>query len=158
MFVTTSKNTNVLSKRFAKYLTVFLPDIEYIPRGKTSLKKIFENVTYLGHKFFLRISHNKVNLSLSIFVFRENTFFLEREYLLNIIDLRHFLTFSDIKSFRFSLSDEKKVFYFLDKKFLSLKSDYGVFQEENQENVFSFLKNKKYLGFKFKILNVKKFD
>jgi hypothetical protein len=157
MFVTTSKSSNILVKRFAKYMTVFLPDIKYIPRGKTPLIKIFENARYLGHVFFLKISPNRTNLLLSIFSFRENTFFLEREYLIEVIDLRHFLTFSEIKSFKDSISDEKKVFYFLDKKYLSSKSDYGIFESE-EENVFSFLKKEKALGFKFKILNVKKFD
>jgi rRNA maturation protein Rpf1 len=156
MFVTTSKNANILQKRFSKYLTNYLPDIEYIPRGNTSLKKILEKATYLGHKFFLKVSFIKGNISLLIYVFKSDTFYLEREYLLEVIDLRHLKPFSYILSINNLISDKKKVFYFLDKKYFSEKSKYGIFY--NSEDVFEFLEDDEYLGFKFKILNVKKFD
>lgn len=157
MFVTTSRNSNIFSKRFCKYLSIYLPGIKYIPRGKSSLKNIFEKATYLGQKYFLEVSLNETNILLSIFSFKKDSFYLEREYLIEVIDLRHSLTFSKITSFNNPVNDLKKVFYFLEKKNISLKSDYGLFLTE-KENVFEFLKKEKYLGFKFKILNVKIFD
>jgi hypothetical protein len=42
MFITTSRKSNILAKRFSKYLSKYLPGIEFIPRGKTPLFKFFE--------------------------------------------------------------------------------------------------------------------
>jgi len=156
MFITTSRKSNLLSKRFSKYLTIFLPGIEYLPRGKTNLKKLFEKARYLGHLFFLEVSFNKGNISLSIFSFKDDSFFLEREYLIDVLDLRHLRPFPVIKDFSESLSDSKKVFYFLSKKNLSSKSKFSLLEVE--ENIFNFFYDKEYLGFSFKLLNVKKID
>lgn len=156
MFITTSKKTNIFEKRFSKYLSTYLPEIKYIPRGKTSLKKIYEKATYLGHDFFLKVSSQSEKITLSIYFFKEGSFFLDREYLLEVLDLRCFKNLSYIKKINDSVNDEKKVFYFLPSKNISKPSKYGVFEKE--ENVFEFLEDGFYLGFSFKILNVKKFD
>ena len=157
MFVTVSRKFNLLEKRFSKYLTKYLPGIDYLPRGKTPLLKFFKKALYLGHKYFLVVSSNKGNILLSVYVLREDSYFLEREYLIELIDLRHLKSLSYISSLTSSFYDLKKVFYFLDKKYVSLKSNYGIFQTD-QENVFDFLENKEYLGFRFKIINVTEFD
>jgi len=156
MFITTSRKSNILAKRFSKYLSKYLPGIEFIPRGKTPLFKFFEKAKYLGHQYFLESSFSQRNVILSIYVFKDNTFLLEREYLLEIIDLRHLKNFSYIESINKTICDSKKVFYFLPKKNLSLKSKYIV--SFDSENIFSFFENEDFLGFKFKILNVTKFD
>ena len=157
MFVTTSRKGNLLEKRFSKYLTKYLPGIVYLPRGKTPLLKIFKKATYLGHKYFLKVSSINENILFSIYVSKENSFFLEREYLLEVLDLRHLKPFSYVSSINQSFQDVKDVFYFISKKNKSLKSTYGVFLT-SQEDVFDFLEDGEYLGFRFKILNVKTID
>lgn len=157
MFITCSKNPNLLEKRFSKYLTKFLPDLSYIPRGKTSLKKIFEKAIYVGHKYFLKTSHIGSFVNLNIYAFKNQTFFLEREYSFEILDLRHFVSFSELEVFKNSFNDAKKLFYFLKKDNLSLKSKYGVFFSP-ETNTFNFLNEDKPLGFNFKIVDVKKYD
>ncbi len=156
MFITTSRKSNLLSKRFSKYLSIFLPDISYIPRGKTNLKKLFEKAIYLGHKYFLEISNDKGQTILSIFSFKESSFFLEREYILDVLEIRSLKPLKKIILINNKVYDLKKVFYFLKKDNISLKKEYGLFEIE--ENIFEFLENKQSLGFKFKIISVKKFD
>ncbi|NCP71840.1 hypothetical protein GW835_00395 [archaeon] len=157
MFVTVSRKSNLLEKRFSKYLTKYLPGMNYLPRGKTPLLKFFKQALYLGHRYFLIVSSIKGNILLSVYALREDSYFLEREYLIEVIDLRHLKSFSYISSVNSSFNDLKKVFYFLEKKYLSLKSNFGVFQT-SEENVFNFLENEEYLGFKFKIVKVSNFD
>ncbi len=156
MFITTSRKSNILSKRFSKYLSKYLPGVNFIPRGKTPLFKFFEKAKYFGHQYFLESSFNQRNVILSMYVFRENNFFLDREYLIEIIDLRHLKYFSYIKSINNLILDNKKVFYFLPKKNISAKAKYQLFLSD--ENIYSFLEDEFYLGFKFKILTVTKFD
>jgi hypothetical protein len=153
MFVTISRKGSLLEKRFAKYLTKYLPGVVYLPRGKTALLKFFEKARYLGHKYFLIVSSVKENILLSIYAGREDSFFLEREYLIEVLDLRHLKSFTHISSINDSLKDVKEVFYFLSKKNKSSKSNYGLFLTA-EENIFEFLEEDEYLGFRFKILKV----
>jgi hypothetical protein len=161
MYITCSKKSNILQKRVGKYLSKYLPDIEYIPRGKTNLLKLFRSATYLGHSNFLLISGNNKQIKLTVYNYNKNKSFIpQTEYLLNILDLRHILPFKDIENNNQEINDSNKIFYFLKKNFFSKRSDYGIFLLEQNPtyNIFEFRLKEKYLGFKFKIVNVKRYD
>ncbi len=159
MYITCSRKSDIVTKRFSKYLSRLLPDLEYIPRGKSNLLKIFENIKFLGHQYFVICSNLVGDVKLLIYKLKGEEYFPDREYTLEVLDLRHFISFKEIKKINQEVNDLKEVFYFLDKKFKSKTSDYGVFILDNQiEKIFEFMLKDKSLGIKFKILNVKNFD
>jgi len=67
MFVTVSRKADNFIKKFAKYLSLFLIDVKYIPRGKTPLDKMFKTAIFLGHSYFL-ISHSLTKDQVSLMV------------------------------------------------------------------------------------------
>lgn len=156
MYITCSRKSDVTSKRFSKYLSKLLPNIEYIPRGKGNLQKIFEKSRYLSNNYFLLCSNNKQFLHLLIYKISDGSYLPDRKYILDVLDLRHSLSFKDIKKYNNVVNDLKKVFYFLDSSNISSKSEYGLYFLEN--NVFEFRYLDKSIGVKFKIENVIVFD
>jgi rRNA maturation protein Rpf1 len=59
MFVTSSRNSDLDVKRFAKYFVNYFPNLNLIPRGKSNLKSLFEKSFYIGYKYFLIFSKIK---------------------------------------------------------------------------------------------------
>jgi rRNA maturation protein Rpf1 len=156
MYITCSRKSDVTSKRFSKYLSRLIPDLKYIPRGKSNLQNIFQKSKYLSYNYLVLCSYNKQKIDLLIYKLNDNEYFPDRKYKITILDLRHLLSFKEIEGYYKKFNDLKKVFYFINKSYLSSKSEYGLYFLEN--NIFEFRYSQKLIGTKFKIENVEIFD
>ena len=116
MYLTISRKADRLEKSFSKYLSVFLPDIKYIPRGKTSLNKLFKSAIYLGHTFFLLVTKKeRDSLLLLVYKRKENEFYPDKEITFKILELNHLLSYKEINKLKNEndFVDKDKVFYFV---------------------------------------------
>lgn len=152
MFITTSRNADNFEKKVAKYFSIYLPNVQLIPRGKTPISKIFLKSCFLGFKYFLKVSKFKNFIKLEIYKLKGDQYFLDKEHLLEIIDLNHKISLKEIKKINFAFVDKTKFFYFID------------FENDDDLDYCSVLKNNeimfqldnKDLGFVFKIINISK--
>ncbi|MDD3177945.1 MAG: hypothetical protein PHR26_00325 [Candidatus ainarchaeum sp.] len=151
--ISCSRNANLTLIKFAKYLSKLL-NLNYFPRGKGPLKNIFNKLNYLGCKYFILIKKNRLkSISILIYKNKDNSFYPEREYLIDLIDLRSFKSFKAFIPIK--IKDSKNLFYFLDKNKKTVKSDFELFYEND---FFEFRFQDVFLGIKFKLLKVIMFD
>jgi len=159
MYVTVSRKADDFVKKFSKYLSLFINDIKYIPRGKTPLSKIFESAIFLGHSYFL-ISRKQDKDQISLLVYKINYekkgFFPDKEIILRIIEMDSISSQKELTKIKkeFDFSDKDKIFYFIDSK---KKGEYGVFVDDAQERIYSFKLNDNDLGFFLIHIQTKKF-
>lgn len=149
MFITTSRNVDNFEKKIAKYFSIYLPNVQLIPRGKTSISKLFLKSNFLGYKYFLKVSKFKNVFKLEIYKLKDDQYFLEKEYVFETIDLNHKIPLKEIKKINFTFVDKTKFFYFLD---LEDVDDYNYCSILQNEKIIFCLDNKE-LGFGFKIIN-----
>ncbi len=159
MYVTVSRKADNSVKKFSKYLSLFIDDIKYIPRGKTALSKIFESAIFLGHNYFL-ISRKQEKDQISLLVYKinykEKAFSPDKEIIFRILDLNSILSKKELDKLKKEndFTDGNKLFYFLTSK---KKGDYGVFVDDKKERRYSFKMNAKDLGFFLIHIETKKF-
>jgi rRNA maturation protein Rpf1 len=140
MLITTSRNTSLYQKRFCKYLSSLISEIQHIPRGQTPLSKIFEKSSYLGHNFLLIVEKKKENLELVVYKRKDKEFFPDKSFLISEV------FYKKTKATPKNINPKGKFFYFLEEK--DKDSDIKAI-EENQEIKFTLNKE---LVFSFKIL------
>jgi len=140
MLITTSRNADISQKRFCKYLSSLISEIQHIPRGQTPLKKIFEKSSYLGHNFLLVVEKKKENLKLVVYKRKEKEFFSDKSFLISEV------FYKKPKTRPQEINHKGKFFYFLEEKD---KDSEIKAVEENQEVKFTLNKE---LVFSFKIL------
>lgn len=151
--ISCSKNADLITIRFAKYISKLLR-LDYFPRGRGNLKDIFEKLNYLGNKYFILVKKNKLkSISILIYKNKDDSFYPDREYLIEVIDLRFFKSFNEFSNKK--LKDAKEFFYFLESNKKSLKSDFELFFEDD---FFEFRLLDEFLGIKFKLLKVIFYD
>jgi hypothetical protein len=159
VYITCSRKSTVISKRFVKYLIKFIPDLKYIPRGNTNLNNIFKKLEYFGVTYFVVCFTKDLDFLLRIYKFTKEGYMIDKEYIFKVIDLRHLVPFKKIEENKFSFFDQKKIFYFIDNKFKSKEENYGLFscknklEQEDSKNVLEFRLDGNYLGFKLELLN-----
>ena len=151
MFITTSRNADNFEKKIAKYFSIYLPNVQLIPRGKTSINKLFLKSNFLGYKYFLKVSKLKHFFKLEIYKLKDDQYFLDKEYVFEIIDLNHKIPLKEIRQINFNFVDQTKLFYFLD-----FKDDDLNYCSIIENNAVVFYLDGKDLGFKFKKINLEK--
>ncbi|HOW29691.1 MAG TPA: hypothetical protein PK685_03425 [archaeon] len=148
MFITTSRKAEITEKKFCKYMGLFFSDIKHIPRGETSLKKLFERSAYLGYKQFLLISKNKENLILEVYVLKEDSYFLEKALEIKNLKTKLNLSLSKIKNT--ALTEKPNI----EELFKTKETDNQIRILKTNNN-FSFLLEEKETGFSFDLKKVK---
>ncbi len=139
MIITTSRNAKIFQKRFCKHLAKFLPEVRHIPRGETTLKKIFEKSNYIGYNHLLLVGKKKDNIKLLIYKRKDKEYFPEK--LFTITDV----LYKKPKKKITTINAKGKLFYFLEE--IDKDSETKAKQENN---TISFEINKE-LFFSFKI-------
>jgi len=159
MFVTVSRKADNFIKKFAKYLSLFLIDVKYIPRGKTPLDKMFKTAIFLGHSYFL-ISHSLTKDQVSLMVYKadykKKSYFPDKEIVFKVLDMNAILSKKAHNELNTEniFTDENKLFYFLSSK---KKGNYGVFCDDEKGKKYSFKLNNTDLGFFLVHIDTKKF-
>ncbi len=151
MFITSSRKANVSLKSFTKKLSYLLPNVKYVPRGQTNIKKLYDKARYLGHKHFLKTTNPKSNnILLQQYTQKGESYFLDKSYLLEPIS-------TDINTYVFvfkSLKDvnkPKELFCFLD----DYQQDDSLLEIKENKSIVSFVYNQKEINFSFKIIDEK---
>lgn len=153
MYITTSKNPSLLEKRLSKYFCIVF-NLNYLPRGKTSLKKLFSKGLYHNYKNFIIIKKN-IDSKISIYFYykKQKQYFIQRIYDIEILDIRNLIGFKYLKKQNNNIFDPKYFFYI----FNSNKNSNLKLREEF-ENIFKLYLKKIYTGLKIKLLEVRRFD
>ncbi|MFH0906106.1 MAG: hypothetical protein V1824_02105 [archaeon] len=175
MFITVSRGGYPKVIRFAKILEKIIPNLKYIPRGKTSLKDLFFKSIYNGYNYFVIASSNGQVINLLFYLRKENSYYAFKEISLEPLEINFNFKASDKKRLlkkKFEFIDVEKLFSFLKiEKPLAEDLDSNLTNEENlildnyfvlkkenlENNIFAFYFNNKYVGCKFKLINVKDF-
>jgi CCR4-NOT transcriptional regulation complex NOT5 subunit len=158
MYITVSRNADLFVKRFSKYLSLFVNDIKYVPRGKTPLSKIFKSAIFLGHNYFL-ISRKQEKDLVSLLVYKINykdkEFYPDKEIVFRIFEMSSSLSKKELNKIQkdYDFVDSDKIFYFLGSK---NKGDYGIFKDDLKEKRYSFKFHDKDLGFFLTHIETKK--
>jgi len=158
MYITVSRKSNTFTKRFSKYISLFLPGIKSIPRGNTSLSKIFKDVIFLGHSYFLVCeSAEKNRVSLLVYKRKDNEFIPDKRMDFNVLEMKRNLSIKQINIIKAQddFCDQNKIFYFLLSK---KKGTYGLFLEDKLKNIYSFKYKDQELGFCLNVIDVKKMN
>lgn len=158
MYITVSRKSKNFTKRFSKYMSLFLPGIKSIPRGNTPLSKIFKDVIFLGHSYFLVCEGTKKNkVSLLIYKRKNNEFIPDKRIDLNVLEMKRTLSIKQINEIKAQedFVDGNNLFYFLINK---KKGDYGIFLEDKLKKIYSFKYKDQELGFFLNIVDVKKIN
>jgi hypothetical protein len=159
MYVTVSRKADNFVKRFSKYLSLFINDIKYIPRGKTPLSKIFESAIFLGHSYFLisrKLEKDQVSLLVYKINYEKKGFFPDKEIIFRVLEMDSTTSQKELGKIKqeFEFTDKDKLFYFIAG---NKKGEYGVFLDDLQEKRYSFKLNDKDLGFFLIHIQTKKF-
>lgn len=159
MYVTVSRKADNFVKKFSKYISLFINDIKYIPRGKTPLSKIFESAIFLGHSYFLisrKLEKDQVSLLVYKINYEKKGFFPDKEIIFRVIEMNSTFSQKELSKIKqdFDFSDKDKIFYFIDCK---KKGDFGIFVDDAKEKRYSFKLNDKDLGFFLIHIQTKKF-
>jgi hypothetical protein len=153
MFILGSRNANLDQKKFIKYLCNFLFGLKFIPRGKTSLKKLFEKSKYFSYNYFLlcsKVRGFKDKLLLNIYKLDGSNYLLDKKYIIS--NIKYVSSISKIKNMFVEINDFKDIFYFLDNKYKS-KDEYYTYKLDSN-NKLSFICKDKELGFSFNLEKV----
>ena len=156
MYITVSRKSDNFIKRFSKYISIFLPDVKYIPRGDTPLSKIFTDAIFLGHSYFLLVkTKDKDKVSLLVYKRKGQDLVPEKEIEFRIFEMKKNISIKEINQIKSQedFADQGKIFYFIDCK---KKGDYGLFLDDAIKQMYSFKYNKEDLGFFLNVINIKK--
>lgn len=148
MFITTSRKAEITQKRLCKFFGLFFSDIKHIPRGETTLKKLFEKSAYLGYKQFLIVSKVKEDLILEVYVFKDESYFLENTFKIKNLKTKLNFSLSRIKKLQ---EKEKPI---LEEIFKDAETDNSI-KIRKKGNTQEFLLEEKETGFSFDLKKVK---
>jgi hypothetical protein len=172
MFILCSRNSNNFQRKFIKYLCKFLFDLEFVPRGKSNLKSLFEKSKYFSYNYFLicsKLKNQNNKLLFNIYKIENDNYFIDKKYLISNINyntkaINYNLFFNKIRNYVFEINDFKNIFYFLNEENKSKKSKYtyklnSIDDIENKDNCnsnynISFVYDDKELGFSFNLEEV----
>ncbi len=148
MFITTSRKAEITQKRLCKFFGLFFSDITHIPRGETTLKKLFEKSAYLGYKQFLIVSKVKEDLILEVYVFKDESYFLENTFKIKNLKTKLNFSLSRIKKLQ---EKEKPI---LEEIFKDAETDNSI-KIRKKGNTQEFFLEEKETGFSFDLKKVK---
>ena len=148
MFITTSRKAKITQKRLCKFFGLFFSDIKHIPRGETTLKKLFEKSVYLGYKQFLIVSKVKEDLILEVYVFKDESYFLENTFKIKNLKTKLNFSLSRIKKLQ---EKEKPI---LEEIFKDAETDNSI-KIRKKGNTQEFFLEEKETGFSFDLKKVK---
>lgn len=148
MFITTSRKAEITQKRLCKFFGLFFSDIKHIPRGETTLKKLFEKSAYLGYKQFLIVSKVKEDLILEVYVLKDESYFLENTFKIKNLKTKLNFSLSRIKKLQ---EKEKPI---LEEIFKDAETDNSI-KIRKKGNTQEFFLEEKETGFSFDLKKVK---